>query len=70
MISNTIARIPAAGGESMTVAGEAKSLAVAGSTACVFNEDETVLYVSTSGTYAMPVDGVSEPAKVVEVKLN
>ncbi|KAM0467606.1 hypothetical protein ACHAP7_011775 [Fusarium lateritium] len=70
MISNTIARIPAAGGESMTVAGEAKSLAVAGSTACVFNEDETVLYVSTSGAYAMPVDGVSEPAKVVEVKLN
>ncbi|KAM0249771.1 hypothetical protein ACHAP5_002640 [Fusarium lateritium] len=70
MISNTIARIPAADEGSVTVAGEAKSLAVAGSTACVFNEDETVLYVSTSGAHAMLVDGVSEPAKVVEVKLN
>ncbi|WZH47920.1 uncharacterized protein QYS62_009083 [Fusarium acuminatum] len=70
MVSNTIARIPAAGGESVTVAGEEKSMVVAGATACVFNKDETVLYVSTSGAHVMPVDGVSEPAKVVEVKLN
>jgi hypothetical protein len=43
MISNTIARIPAAGGESVTVAGEEKSMVVAGSTACVLNEDDCTL---------------------------
>ncbi|KAK2126029.1 hypothetical protein NOF04DRAFT_1400624 [Fusarium oxysporum II5] len=69
-ISNTVVRIPATGGEAAVVAGEAKAFDVAGSTACVFGEDEGVLYVSTSGANAVPVDGKTEPAKIVEVKLN
>ncbi|KAF5620490.1 hypothetical protein F52700_11218 [Fusarium sp. NRRL 52700] len=69
-IFNTVARIPAAGGEAVVVAGEAKAFDVAGSTACAFSEDEQVLYVSTSGANAAPVDGKTEPAKIVEVKLS
>ncbi|KAG5773430.1 hypothetical protein H9Q72_000802 [Fusarium xylarioides] len=69
-ISNTVVRIPATGGEVAVVAGEAKAFDVAGSTACVFGEDEGVLYVSTSGANAVPVDGKTEPAKIVEVKLS
>ncbi|KAF5689206.1 hypothetical protein FCIRC_1536 [Fusarium circinatum] len=69
-ISNTVVRIPASGGEAVVVAGEAKAFDVAGSTACVFGEDEGVLYVSTCGANAVPVDGKTEPAKIVEVKLS
>ncbi|KAF4496874.1 hypothetical protein FAGAP_6956 [Fusarium agapanthi] len=69
-ISNTVVRIPASGGEAVVVAGEAKAFDVAGSTACVFAEDEGVLYVSTSGANAVPVDGKTEPAKIVEVELS
>jgi hypothetical protein len=68
-ISNTVVRIPATGGEATVVAGEAKALDVAGSTACVFGQDERVLYVTTCGANAVPVDGKTEPAKIVEVKL-
>ncbi|KAF4997186.1 hypothetical protein FGRMN_4081 [Fusarium graminum] len=53
----------------VTVAGDEKSLAIASATACVFNEDESILYVPASGGHAMPVDGKTEPAKVAEVKL-
>ncbi|KAF4454692.1 hypothetical protein F53441_2770 [Fusarium austroafricanum] len=68
-ISNTVVRIPAAGGKAVTVAGEEKGFAVAGSTACVFGNDERVLYVATSGANAVPVNGETEPAKIVEVRL-
>ncbi|KAF4966675.1 hypothetical protein FSARC_5664 [Fusarium sarcochroum] len=70
MVTNTVARIPAAGGEVATVAGEEKAMTVAGSTACVLSEDEKTLYVVTAGANAVPVDGKTEPAKVVEVKLD
>ncbi|KAG4254136.1 hypothetical protein FPRO03_06476 [Fusarium proliferatum] len=69
-ISNTVVRIPATGGKAVLVAGEAKAFDVAGSTACVFGEDEGVLYISTSGANAVPVDGKTEPAKIVEVRLS
>lgn len=67
---NTIVKIPAAGGgEVVTVAGQAEGMELAGSTACVLSQDEGTLYVSTAGGNAMPVDGRTEPAKIVEIKL-
>ncbi|KAJ4323097.1 hypothetical protein N0V84_004497 [Fusarium piperis] len=68
-VTNTVARISPDGGDVATVAGEAKTMTLAGSTACVFGEGERVLYVATAGGNAMPVDGKTEPAKVVEVRL-
>ncbi|KAG8673301.1 hypothetical protein FPOAC2_06743 [Fusarium poae] len=68
-ISNTVVQIPAAGGAAVKVAGDEKTLVLAGSTACVLSEDEKVLYVATSGANAMPVDGETEPAKIVQVNL-
>ncbi|KAF5666367.1 hypothetical protein FHETE_6251 [Fusarium heterosporum] len=69
MISNTIFRVPAAGGEAVTVAGDEKSLTITSATAYMFNEDEIILNASASGDHAMPVDGKTEPANVAEVKL-
>ncbi|CAM1511025.1 Fc.00g085380.m01.CDS01 [Cosmosporella sp. VM-42] len=68
-ILNTIVKIPAEGGAFVHIAGEEKGMTLAGSTACVFGEGEKVLYVSTAGGNATPVDGKTEPAKVVEIKL-
>ncbi|KPM40335.1 hypothetical protein AK830_g6231 [Neonectria ditissima] len=67
--ANTVVRISPRGGEVVTVAGDAKGMEVAGSTACVLGEGEKVLYVATAGGIMAPVNGKSEPAKVVEVKL-
>lgn len=67
--TNTVVRIPPGGGEAVTVAGEANDMAIAGSTSCVFGEGEKVLYVATSGGIMAHVDGRSEPAKIVEVRL-
>jgi hypothetical protein len=36
----------------------------------VLSENEKVLYVATSGANVMPVDGKTEPAKIVQVKLH
>lgn len=69
-VTNTVARIPPDGGDVVTVAGEAKAMTLAGSTACVFSEGEKVLYVATAGGNATPVDGKTEPAKIVEVRLD
>ncbi|RGP67229.1 hypothetical protein FSPOR_6118 [Fusarium sporotrichioides] len=69
-ISNTVVQIPAAGGAAGKVAGDEKTLVLAGSTACVLSEDEKVLYVATSGANAMPLDGETEPAKIVQVNLH
>ncbi|KAK7431346.1 hypothetical protein QQZ08_002117 [Neonectria magnoliae] len=66
---NTVVRIPLDGGQAATVAGDVKEMDVAGSTACVLGEGEKVLYVATSGGIMAPVDGESEPAKVVQVRL-
>ncbi|KAF4979267.1 hypothetical protein FDECE_18094, partial [Fusarium decemcellulare] len=68
-VTNTVARIPPNGGDLVTVAGEAQEMTLAGATACVLGEGEKVLYVSTAGGNATPVDGKTEPAKVVEIKL-
>ncbi|XEV02141.1 hypothetical protein FSHL1_007428 [Fusarium sambucinum] len=69
-ISNTVVQIPAAGGVTRKVAGDEKTLELAGATACVFSEDEKVMYVATSGANVMPVDGQTEPAKIVQVSLH
>ncbi|CEI62790.1 hypothetical protein FVEN_g635 [Fusarium venenatum] len=69
-ISNTVVQIPAAGGATGKVAGDEKTLDLAGATACVLSEDEKVLYVATSGANVMPVDGQTEPAKIVQVNLH
>ncbi|GKU02807.1 hypothetical protein FLAG1_05899 [Fusarium langsethiae] len=69
-ISNTVVQIPAAGGAVGKVAGDEKTLLLAGSTACVLSEGEKVLYVATSGANAMPLDGETEPAKIVQVNLH
>ncbi|KAJ3464313.1 hypothetical protein MRS44_009099 [Fusarium solani] len=69
-VTNTVARIPLGGGDVVTVAGEAKAMTLAGPTACVLGEGEKVLYVATAGGNATPVDGKTEPAKVVEVRLD
>lgn len=66
---NTVAKIPADGGDFVHVGGEEKGVTLAGATACVFGEGEKVLYVSTAGGNAMPVDGKTEPAKIVEIQL-
>ena len=68
-ITNTVIRIPASGGEFVKIAGEEKGMELAGSTACVLSADEKTLYVSTAGGNATPVDGKTEPAKVVEIRL-
>ncbi|KAF7547853.1 hypothetical protein G7Z17_g7438 [Cylindrodendrum hubeiense] len=67
--TNTVVRIPPGGGEAVTIAGGESEMAVAGSTSCVFGEGEKVLYVATAGGIMAPVDGKSEPAKIVEVRL-
>ncbi|KAM0425109.1 hypothetical protein ACHAPT_009669 [Fusarium lateritium] len=67
-VTNTVVRIPP-GGDVVTVVGEEKAMTLAGPTACVFGEGEKVLYVVTAGGNAMPVDGKTEPAKVVEIRL-
>ncbi|RGP80200.1 hypothetical protein FLONG3_1734 [Fusarium longipes] len=69
-ISNTVVQIPAAGGAAGKVAGDEMTLELAGSTACVLSENEKLLYVATSGAVVMPVDGMTEPAKIVQVKLH
>ncbi|KAI8717537.1 SGL domain-containing protein [Fusarium sp. LHS14.1] len=69
-VTNTVARIPPGGGDVVTVAGEAKAMTLAGATSCVFGEGEKVLYVATAGGNATPVDGKTEPAKIVEVRLD
>ncbi|KAI5457144.1 hypothetical protein BGZ63DRAFT_475361 [Mariannaea sp. PMI_226] len=61
-VMNTVVKIPPGSNEPVVVAGEATSLAVAGSTACVFGKGESVLLIA-------PVDGKTEPAKIVEIKL-
>ncbi|KAF7560112.1 hypothetical protein G7046_g4019 [Stylonectria norvegica] len=68
-VTNTIVKVPAGGGAAVKIAGNETSLELAGATACVFGKDESVLYVSTAGGNATPVDGKTEPAKVVEVSL-
>lgn len=67
---NTVVKIPSGGGEVVNVAGQAQGMDLAGSTACVLSKDERTLYVSTAGGNAMPVEGRTEPAKIVEIKLS
>ncbi|EEU39388.1 uncharacterized protein NECHADRAFT_94325 [Fusarium vanettenii 77-13-4] len=45
-VTNTVARIPPGGGGVVTVAGEAKAMTLAGSTACVFGEGEKMARLS------------------------
>jgi len=68
-VNNTVIRVEP-DGEWAVVAGSEDSLEVAGGTACEFGrreEDRDVLYVVTGGAVLFPVNGVSEPAKVVGI---
>jgi sugar lactone lactonase YvrE len=59
-------------GEAEVIAGDYTSMDVAGGTACALGRgsgDTNVLYVCTSGANAMPVNGQTEPAKVVAITL-
>ncbi|CAG9998566.1 unnamed protein product [Clonostachys byssicola] len=55
--------------ESKTVAGHKKKLDLAGCTACVLGQDGKRLYVCTNGGNSEPVDGITEPASIVELNL-
>jgi hypothetical protein len=60
-------------GEAISIAGGFKSMDVAGCTACAVGrtpEDKNVLYVCTGGGNSLPVDGQTEPAKVVAIELD
>jgi hypothetical protein len=69
---NTVLKI-SPDGSVLNVAGEFSSMDVAGGTACAFGrsqEDTNTLYVVTSGALALPVDGNTEPAKIVKIILS
>lgn len=61
-----------AGSEVVKIAGGLKAWDVASATACTFGRskgDGDVLYISTAGANVIPIDGQSEPAKVVAVEI-
>ncbi|KAH7012345.1 hypothetical protein B0J12DRAFT_778574 [Macrophomina phaseolina] len=72
-VENTVLKVTPQGQLSV-VAGSANSSVVAGATACQFGrtqKEEGVLYVTTSGAQAAPVNGTFiEPGKVVAVHLS
>jgi sugar lactone lactonase YvrE len=68
-INNTVAVVKV-GGDIVTVAGALDQLTVAGGTACHFgrNGDEHILYVTTTGGLAAPVNGTeTEGGKIVAI---
>ncbi|WP_028924236.1 SMP-30/gluconolactonase/LRE family protein [Pseudonocardia acaciae] len=64
-IHNTVIRL-GANGERVAVAGRDQGMA--GSTACAFGTDGG-LYVTTTGGVVMPLDGLTQPAKLVRLDL-
>ncbi|KAI1735682.1 hypothetical protein F4680DRAFT_434819 [Xylaria scruposa] len=67
--NNTIVELQQ-GGSSKVVAGSLTELTVAGSTAAAFGrtaEDSRILYVTTNGAIKAPVNGKTEPAKIVAI---
>ena len=69
-VGNTVLKVDKVGGDVITVAGKQDSLELGGITALAFGKGEDILYASTSGAFALPVNGTeTEPAKVVEIRL-
>jgi sugar lactone lactonase YvrE len=71
--TNMVMKVPPGGGEAVLLAGAYTSMEVASGTACALgrtDEDKDVLYVCTSGAIILPVNGETEPAKVVAIKLD
>ncbi len=70
---NIVVRVLPGSSEVITVAGKADSLEVAGGTACAFGRkdgEHRVLYAVTAGGLSSPVNGETEPAKVVAIDLS
>ncbi|KAL1600891.1 hypothetical protein SLS59_005556 [Nothophoma quercina] len=68
---NTVVKVAAAGGEPTLVAGNAGSLALAGASSALLSKvAANVLYVTTSGGVAAPVNGtLSEAGKIMKIVL-
>lgn len=68
---NTVVKVAAAGGEPTLVAGNAVSLALAGASSALLSKvAANVLYVTTSGGVAAPVNGTfSEAGKIMKIVL-
>ncbi|RFU75442.1 cytochrome p450 [Trichoderma arundinaceum] len=72
--TNMVFKISPDNSNAVKVAGGLASWEVAAATACTFGRsanDENVLYISTAGANVIPIDGQTEPAKILfEMKLN
>ncbi|KAF4501981.1 hypothetical protein FAGAP_1772 [Fusarium agapanthi] len=70
--TNMVIRIPPNGGEGVVIAAGFASWDVASATACalgVTKADKDMLYVTTAGGNVVPINGQTEAAKIVVVKV-
>ncbi|KAF4435247.1 hypothetical protein FACUT_7351 [Fusarium acutatum] len=70
--TNMLIRVPPNGGEGAVIAGEFASWDVASATACalgVTDADKDVLYVTTAGGNVVLINGQTEAAKVVSIRV-
>lgn len=67
---NTVVKVAAAGGRPTVVAGNIGSLDLAGASSALLSKVHNVLYVTTSGGVAAPVNGtLSEAGKIMKIVL-
>ncbi|KAG5746298.1 hypothetical protein H9Q72_008253 [Fusarium xylarioides] len=70
--TNMVIRIPSNGGQGVKIAGGFASWDVASATACalgVTEADKYVLYVTTAGGNVVPINGQTEGAKIVGIRV-
>ncbi|KAF5539444.1 hypothetical protein FMEXI_8933 [Fusarium mexicanum] len=70
--TNMVIRIPPNGGEGVVIAGGFASWDVASATACalgVTDADRNILYVTTAGGNVVPINGQTEGAKIVGIRV-
>ncbi|KAF5572746.1 hypothetical protein FPANT_12850 [Fusarium pseudoanthophilum] len=70
--TNMVIRVLPNGGEGVTIAGGFASWDVASATACAFGvteADKDVLYVTTAGGNVVPINGQTEGAKIVGIRV-
>ncbi|KAF5971917.1 hypothetical protein FBULB1_8967 [Fusarium bulbicola] len=70
--TNMVIRIPPNGGEGIVIAGGFVSWDVASATACalgVTDADKNILYVTTAGGNVVPINGQTEGAKIVGIRV-
>ena len=68
--TNMVMKVLPNGGGTVKIAGGFTSWEVASATACTFGrteKDRHVLYVTTAGANVIPIEGKSEPAKIVAI---